>query len=84
MTARPDPMQLPETAGTELVPLLAPAMRVWLAWTAVTIVVDVVVAIALVLVWPHLEAAVLAFAGGIGWATLTPLVIRRLGRALRG
>jgi hypothetical protein len=76
----PDPLTLPETAGVDLV---SPVMRVWLGWVAVTIVVDVVVALSLVLVWRSLEAAFLAFGFGIGWAALTSRVIRKLGRMLR-
>jgi hypothetical protein len=57
-------------------------MSVWLGWVAVTIVVDVIVALCLVLVWRSLEAAFLAFGFGIGWASLTPRVIRKLGRWL--
>jgi hypothetical protein len=60
---------------------LSPAARVWLAWTALSTVVAVASAYAVGIV---IRTSILLFAGGLAWASLTPLVIRRIGRWLRG
>jgi hypothetical protein len=79
--SRPDPLQLPETAGEVLV---SRPMATWLSWSALSIAVAVGSAIALSLVWPHLEAAALAFGAGMAWSAATPRVIGKLGRWARG
>jgi hypothetical protein len=64
---------------------LSPAARVWLAWTALSTVVAVASAYAVgIVIRTSIETGILLFAGGLAWASLTPLVIRRIGRWLRG
>lgn len=80
-----DPFQLPETAGPELVPLVSPAMRVWLAWSGLSMVVAVASAYAVgILIRTSIETGIACFAIAMIWSALTPWAIRRLGRRLRG
>ena len=76
-----DPLTLPQTAGD---PAPSRVTSAWLAWTAVSIVVGTVSSIALSLLWPHLETAVLTFGLGVGWSAATPRILRALGRWAHG
>lgn len=60
------------------------AMRVWLAWVAVSIVVAMLSTYALALVgFRGTDLAVVTFGWGMGWSAFCPLVMRRIGRWLR-
>jgi hypothetical protein len=77
-----DPLQFPEAAGPDLV---SPATRIWLGWVGLSVVVAVVVAYGGALIGFHgTDLAIVAFGWGCAWSALTPVVIRRIGRWMRG
>ena len=79
---RPDPLQLPETAGDA--PRLDAVSAAWLAWVAVSIVAALGGAYALALAGlVGVELAVAAFAWGMAWSAATPRILRAIGRQLR-
>ena len=81
MTSRPDPLQLPETGGEYL---LAPATRVWLTWSGISIVVAVAAAVIAGIALPNLEAAIVTFGLGMAYSAATPRILRIASRRLRG
>ncbi len=85
---RPDPLQLPETAGRHK--SIMPAANIddraaaWLAWVGVSIAAAMVGAYGLALVgFVGVELAVMAFGWGMAWSAATPRVLRAIGRRLR-
>ncbi len=82
MTQRPDPLQLPSTAG--------PASRIddrtaaWLAWVGVSVAAAMAGAYALALVgFVGVELAVMGFGFGMAWSAATPRVLRIVSRWVR-
>ncbi len=59
--------------------------RAYLAWLALSVIVGYGVAYAVAIAYPGrgVEAALLAFAWGVGWTSVSPWALRWVGRRVR-
>lgn len=59
--------------------------RLWLAWWSASVIVAYATAYAVALAYPGrgVEIALAAFAFGVAWVSVTPAVLRTIGRRLR-
>ena len=80
---RPDPLQLPETAGADRF-RIDDRMATWLAWVGVSVAAAMAGAYALALVgFVGVELAVMGFGWGCVWSAATPRILRAIWRWLR-
>ncbi len=78
---RPDPLQLPETAGASRIDDRTAA---WLAWVGVSVAAAMASAYALALVgFVGVELGIMAFGFGMAWSAATPRLLRAIWRWLR-
>lgn len=56
----------------------------WLYWSALSVVVAAVCTVAVAMVLPNLEAAAITFGLGMAWSAATPVLLRAIGRRIRG